>query len=49
MEKKKSRIYNSTKNIAFGLGNQILITILNFASRFIFIKILGEEYLGING
>ena len=49
MEKKKSRIYNSTKNIAFGLGNQILITVLNFASRFIFIKILGEEYLGING
>ena len=49
MEKNKSRIYNSTKNIAFGFGNQILITLLNFASRFIFIKILGEEYLGING
>ena len=49
MEKNKCRIYNSRKNIAFGFGNHILVTLLNFASRFIFIKILGEEYLGING
>ena len=46
---KKSRLYNSTRNVIFGLGNQVLITLLNFISRILFIKILGEEYLGING
>lgn len=45
----KSRLYNSTRNIIFGLGNQVLITLLNFVSRLLFIRILGEEYLGING
>lgn len=32
-----------------GLVNQVLITLLNFISRTIFIKTMGVEYLGING
>ncbi len=49
MNKEKSRIYNSIKNIFLGIGNQILLLILTFISRIIFVRILGAEYLGING
>lgn len=45
----KSRTYNSIINIIFSLGNQLITIFLNFFSRAIFIKILGAEYLGING
>lgn len=45
----KSRTYNSIKNILFGLGSQVIILIFNFVSRTIFIKVLGTEYLGVNG
>lgn len=44
-----SRTYNSIKNLFFGLGSQVIILILNFVSRTIFIKTLGTEYLGVNG
>ena len=36
-------------NITFGLGNQLIITLLSFVSRTVFISTLGIEYLGING
>ena len=45
----KSRTDNSIRNIIFGLISQVIILFLNFISRTIFIKILGNEYLGING
>ena len=47
--KSESRKTNSIKNVIFGYGNQILTLILSFVSRTIFIKVLGEDYLGING
>ena len=47
--KEKSRTYNSVRNIIFSLGVQLGVIILNFVSRTVFIKILGSEYLGING
>ena len=43
------RTYNSLKNIWVAMIGQILSIIINFISRSIFIKILGGEYLGING
>jgi O-antigen/teichoic acid export membrane protein len=43
------RTKNSLINIAAGLGNQIIITLLSFVSRTVFISTLGIEYLGING
>ena len=46
---KESRTVNSIKNISFGIGGQLISTILSFISRTIFIKILGIEYLGVNG
>lgn len=44
-----TRTENSTKNIYTGLINQVLILIFRFVTRTVFIKCLGEEYLGING
>ncbi|WP_054028522.1 oligosaccharide flippase family protein [Bacillus sp. FJAT-28004] len=43
------RVKSSILNITVGLGNQLIITILSFISRTVFINSLGMEYLGING
>lgn len=43
------RVKNSLLNISAGLGNQIIITLLSFVSRTVFIYSLGAEYLGLNG
>ena len=45
----ESRKKNSIKNVIMGLSVQIVTALLTFVTRTIFIKILGEEYLGING
>lgn len=45
----KSRTDNSIINIISGIGSQVLILLITFLSRTLFIKILGAEYLGING
>ena len=45
----KSRLVNSSKNILTGVFNQVITLILSFVSRTIFIRVLGEEYLGVNG
>ncbi|USK26508.1 hypothetical protein LIT32_13375 [Bacillus sp. CMF21] len=43
------RVKNSLINISAGLGNQVIITLLSFVSRTVFIYSLGIEYLGLNG
>lgn len=45
----QSRIYNSIKNFLFGFGNQIIVSLLTFLSRMVFVRQMGLEYLGING
>lgn len=45
----KSRTKNSARNVAIAMISKILYLIINFICRTIFIKILGTEYLGING
>ena len=45
----ESRKFNSIRNIIFGYMNQILTILLSFVGRTVFIKVLGEDYLGING
>ena len=45
----KSRTDNSIRNVISGIGSQVFILIITFLSRTLFIKILGAEYLGING
>lgn len=44
-----SRKENSVRNINFSLLNQFLYVFLSFIVRTFFIRILGSEYLGING
>lgn len=43
------RTENSIKNILFSIISQIIILLLGFATRKVFIDSLGTEYLGING
>ena len=44
-----SRIKNSFINVIVALAGQFLGIIISFVARIFFIKILGAEYLGING
>ena len=44
-----SRTANSAKNIVTKYASQLLLIILNFITRTVFIRTLGEAYLGING
>ena len=43
-----SRTENSIRNIAFGIINRLVSILFPFIVRTIFIKVLGEEYLGLN-
>lgn len=47
--KSESRTKSSIKNISFSIMTQVVTISLNYVCRYIFIKILSEEYLGING
>ena len=45
----ESRSGKSLKNILYGTGASLLQFIFPFFSRTVFIYVLGESYLGING
>lgn len=45
----ESRLKNSVRNGFWGAFSNVVIILLNFIVRTIFIKVLSEEYLGING
>ena len=49
MEEKTSRIKSTTINSTVALGSKILIFVLQFICRTVFIKVLSTEYLGVNG
>ncbi|MFD0588420.1 lipopolysaccharide biosynthesis protein [Paenibacillus sp. GCM10027627] len=42
------RIKNTLLNVSAGLLNQLIITVLSFVSRTVFINSLGVDYLGVN-
>lgn len=46
---KKSRTAASLKNIYFSLFSQISNILLNYVCRYIFVRTLSSEYLGVNG
>ena len=49
MNSESSRTSNSVKNVISNFSYQILLIILGFISRTIFLRVLSIEYLGIQG
>ena len=49
MEKPASRTKNSALNLITSMSSQLLVIILRFITRTVFIYTLGKAYLGING
>lgn len=45
----KSRTLNSVRNVSVAVGGQLFTLIFSFITRWFFIKLLGNDYLGING
>lgn len=43
------RTKNSVKNIVMNFANNILLNVFRFVLRIIFVKVLAEVYLGVNG
>lgn len=46
---KESRLSNSIRNTIVSVGMQVLLLLFSFICRTIFIRILGDQYLGISG
>ena len=44
----ESRIQNSIRNFKYGIVNTLMMAILPFVTRTVFIRILGKNYLGID-
>lgn len=44
-----SRMGNTLRNFKFGAAAQLVVTLLGFVSRTVFIRVLGMEYSGVNG
>lgn len=44
-----SRTMNSLKNIIAGFGGQFITLLTGFINRIIFVRVLSEAYLGVNG
>lgn len=47
--KQRSRTENTIINSAMSIVTQVLTVVLNFAVKTVFIKMLNDEYLGVNG
>lgn len=43
------RTENTVKNVTFSLLSEFMLAVLKFVSRFVFVHILGKEYLGLDG
>ena len=44
----ESRTKNSIRNLKYGILNTVIMSLLPFATRTIFIRVLGQNYLGID-
>ena len=44
-----TRTYNAVKNATISLSIQLITLVVSFVGRTIFIKVLGDQYLGISG
>lgn len=43
------RTLNSLKNVVGSLANSLILNLLRFISRIVFVKVLADVYLGVNG
>ena len=43
------RTLNSLKNVVGSLANSLVLNLLRFVSRIVFVKVLADVYLGVNG
>ena len=43
------RTENTVRNVAFSMLSEGMLAVLKFVSRFVFVHILGKEYLGLDG
>ena len=43
------RTENTVRNVAFSMLSECMLAVLKFVSRFVFVHILGKEYLGLDG
>lgn len=43
------RTINTLKNIIASIGSVVILTVLGFFTRTVFVDSLGVEYLGVNG
>lgn len=46
---KGSRVKHSVKNAAFSMITQVINLVISYITRFIFVRTLSQEYLGVNG
>lgn len=44
-----SRLENTIRNVTVGLGSNLLLLLLQFVNRSVFVSVLGKNYLGTNG
>jgi O-antigen/teichoic acid export membrane protein len=49
MLEEKSRTDASIRNVYFSLFSQIANILLNYICRYVFVRVLSQEYLGVNG
>ena len=45
----KDKTQNSIRNSIFGIASQLIIILISFFTRSIFLRYLSEDYLGLNG
>lgn len=43
------RTENTVKNVTFSMLSEFMLAVLKFVSRYVFVQILGKEYLGLDG
>ena len=43
------RTENTVKNVTFSMLSEFMLAVFKFVSRYVFVQILGKEYLGLDG
>ena len=49
MEKVQTRVGKSLKNTVFGVAGMLCSLLVSFATKSVFVRLLGAEYNGVDG